>query len=144
MESVDGIGGVFIYADDPASLAEWYNKFLGIELTKNEDGSYYHVFVYRHLSRPGNMASTTWAIFPAEHSPLPRERKAMVNYRVNNLDAFIKQLQSAGIRIEKVEDYDYGRFAWLKDPEDNPIELFEDRFDYSEYDEPLDEFNGYA
>ena len=30
-----------------------------------------------------------------------------------------------GVKIEKVEDYDYGRWAWIMDPEGNRIELWE-------------------
>jgi predicted enzyme related to lactoylglutathione lyase len=37
----------------------------------------------------------------------------------------LEQLRGAGIVIEKVEDYDYGRFAWVSDPEGNRIELWE-------------------
>jgi hypothetical protein len=29
------------------------------------------------------------------------------------------------VAIEQIEDYDYGRFAWLRDPEGNRIELWE-------------------
>ena len=135
MERVDGIGGVFIYADDPEHLAAWYEKHLGIPLEENPDGSYYHVFVYRKRRQVGNMASTTWAIFPAEHKPLPKEKKAMVNYRVTDIQKMIKQLQANGIQIDRFESYDYGHFAWLNDPEGNPIELFEDKFNYSAYEE---------
>ena len=49
----------------------------------------------------------------------------MLNYRVTNLDRMLAQLRDAGIVIEKVEDYDYGRFAWITDPEGNRLELWE-------------------
>ena len=47
----------------------------------------------------------------------------MINYRVRDLKAFLDQLKADGIEIEKTEDFDYGRFAWIKDPEGNKIEL---------------------
>ena len=64
-----------------------------------------------------------------------QRKKAMVNYRVTDIQKMIKQLQMSGIQIDTFESYDYGHFAWLKDPEGNPIELFEDKFDYSAYEE---------
>jgi predicted enzyme related to lactoylglutathione lyase len=30
-----------------------------------------------------------------------------------------------GIAVEKVEEFDYGRFAWVRDPDGNRIELYE-------------------
>ena len=109
--------------------------FLGVELTKNEDGSFYHMFVYRNLRQPGNLASTTFAIIPAVEGLLPKGRKAMVNYRVYDLKTIIEQLRIKGIHTENMECYDYGRFTWIENPEGNKIELFGNRFDYSEYAE---------
>jgi predicted enzyme related to lactoylglutathione lyase len=57
---------------------------------------------------------------------LPTDRKeAVINYRVRDLPAFLDQLRADGIEIEKTEDFDYGRFAWIKDPEGNRIELYQ-------------------
>jgi predicted enzyme related to lactoylglutathione lyase len=49
----------------------------------------------------------------------------MVNYRVANLDRMLEQLRQNGVKVEKVEDLDYGRFAWVTDPEGNRVELWE-------------------
>jgi len=50
----------------------------------------------------------------------------MIDFRVANLDALLAQLSSEGVRIDpKREDYDYGRFAWVYDPEGNKIELWQ-------------------
>ena len=50
----------------------------------------------------------------------------MINFRVNNLNAMVKQLQAAGIAVTvDPENYPNGRFARLYDPEGNPIELWE-------------------
>jgi predicted enzyme related to lactoylglutathione lyase len=37
----------------------------------------------------------------------------------------VAQLKADGIVVEKTEDFDYGRFAWIKDPEGNRIELYQ-------------------
>jgi predicted enzyme related to lactoylglutathione lyase len=49
----------------------------------------------------------------------------MINYRMANLDRMLEQLRRSGVKIEKTEDADYGRFAWIMDPEGNRIELWE-------------------
>jgi predicted enzyme related to lactoylglutathione lyase len=45
--------------------------------------------------------------------------------RVADLDRLLAQLNAAGIAVEQREDYDYGRFAWIRDPENNRIELYQ-------------------
>ena len=56
-----------------------------------------------------------------------REKQFMLNFRVRDLDRMIAQLQAAGIdvRMDPASPYPNGRFAWLNDPEGNPIELWE-------------------
>nr|WP_240639560.1 VOC family protein [Pseudofulvimonas gallinarii] len=52
----------------------------------------------------------------------------MINFRVDDLDAMIAQLQAAGIAVEtRPDEWDseVGRFARIHDPEGNPIELWE-------------------
>jgi predicted enzyme related to lactoylglutathione lyase len=50
----------------------------------------------------------------------------MLNYRVDNLDALLDALRAEGAAIDpKREDSDYGRFAWIIDPEGNKIALWE-------------------
>lgn len=50
----------------------------------------------------------------------------MLNYRVDDLDALLDALRKEGVAVDpKREDYEYGRFAWITDPEGNEIELWE-------------------
>lgn len=50
----------------------------------------------------------------------------MVNFRVADLDAMVRQLNEAEIEVEVApETYPNGRFAHLSDPEGNRIELWE-------------------
>lgn len=50
----------------------------------------------------------------------------MINYRVADLDGLLAQLRKEGVVVdERVDSYDYGRFAWITDPEGNRIELWE-------------------
>jgi predicted enzyme related to lactoylglutathione lyase len=72
-------------------------------------------------------AATVWAPFAADTDYFgPGPQSAMVNYRVKVLDAMLAQLREAGAEIdEKREDNEYGRFAWVTDPEGNRIELWQ-------------------
>jgi len=50
----------------------------------------------------------------------------MMNFRVENLGALLQVLKEEGAAIDpKVEEYDYGKFAWITDPEGNRVELWE-------------------
>ena len=50
----------------------------------------------------------------------------MLNFRVRDLDAMVRQLRASGVEVTvDAEDYPYGRFARTHDPEGNPIELWE-------------------
>ena len=50
----------------------------------------------------------------------------MINFRVDNLDELLAALSAANVRIDpNREDYAYGKFAWIWDPEGNRIELWE-------------------
>ena len=118
MEHVTGIGGIFFKARDPKKMAAWYREHLGINA---EDG--HADFAWREKDRPEEIGRTVWSIFPADTDYFGSG--AMINYRVSNLDRMLEQLRQRGVTVEKIEDYDYGRFAWITDPEGNRIELWE-------------------
>jgi predicted enzyme related to lactoylglutathione lyase len=124
--SIDGIGGVFISANDAKALSNWYAHHFGLKLETYEDGKVYGTeFKYRRLSDSSKVDSTVFSITQSK-TVLPAERnQAVVNYRVRDLPAFLVQLKAEGVEIEKTEDFDYGRFAWIRDPEGNRIELYQ-------------------
>jgi predicted enzyme related to lactoylglutathione lyase len=123
MEKVTGIGGIFFRAKDPDRMSAWYREQLGID---TKDG--HADFIWREHDQPDAPGRTTWSIFPADTDYFGPSRPAfMINYRVSNLDRMLAQLRRNGVVIVKVEDYDYGRFAWIADPEGNRIELWEPR-----------------
>ena len=119
MGKVTGIGGVFFKADDPEALYQWYEKHLGI---KRQHG--YVAFEWR--DDPDKEACTAWSIFKKQSDYFsPGVSPMMINYRVDDLDGLIATMSAEGVAIEKREDSDYGRFAWVMDPEGNKIELWE-------------------
>ena len=127
---VNGIGGVFIYANDPRSLAEWYSRHLGIEFTRDETSdSYYMVFYYRDVDDPSKRLDTAYAIRPAKDLLGSDRNQFMINFRVNDLEALATQLSAAEIAVEEIQilrdEEGFGKFTQLVDLEGNHIELYQ-------------------
>jgi predicted enzyme related to lactoylglutathione lyase len=56
----------------------------------------------------------------------PSSKDFMFNYRVENLERLLDVLNKEGVTIVgEMETYDYGKFAWILDNENNKIELWE-------------------
>ncbi len=126
MAKLDGIGGVFIYANDPHALSQWYARHFDLGFIYSEgESTYYLEFHYRDDHDPSERKSTVFAIYPAADHLGPECREFMLNFRVTDLDALLKQLKAAGVQTGHIEAYEYGRFSWIKDPEGNRLELWE-------------------
>jgi predicted enzyme related to lactoylglutathione lyase len=122
-ERVTGIGGIFFKAEDAAKLRKWYARHLGIKL-ESWGGA---PFEWRHADGSGKPGRTVWAIFERDTEYFKNSRAGfMVNYRVQNLDRTLDALAGEGVEIDpRREDSEFGRFAWITDPEGNRIELWE-------------------
>jgi catechol 2,3-dioxygenase-like lactoylglutathione lyase family enzyme len=69
---------------------------------------------------------TAWNIEPHESNKFaPSQKLFMVNYRVDDLNEMLADLQKAGVEILKTEFGEYGKFAWVMDPDGNKVELWE-------------------
>ena len=124
-ETVRGIGGVFLYAEDPAKLAGWYREHLGIVPEWEMPGNCGRSFLLRDEEYPDVKAMTVWAIMSSKQPMAPAPRPVVANYRVADLDRLLGQLRASGIDIEKQSDDEYGKFAWIYDPEGNRVELWQ-------------------
>ena len=119
---VIGIGGVFIKSKDRPQLSSWYSANLGIEQTE-----YGGMFKWRSFEDPDSEQITAWNIFSADSKYFdPSTAPFMINYIFDDLDALLAKLSANGVKVDpKREDADYGRFAWIYDPDGNKIELWE-------------------
>jgi predicted enzyme related to lactoylglutathione lyase len=116
MERVSGIGGVFLRAREPAVLAAWYAEHLGVEV-EDWGGA---------VLRVTGGETLVWALFRADTEYFgARDRQAMVNYRVRDLEAMLAQLRTAGVEVEGPQEHENGRFGWGTDPEGNRFELWQ-------------------
>lgn len=118
MHRVAGIGGLFFRAKNPGATGQWYREHLGIDLM------------------PADYSQQPWAqeAGPTVFAPFPQDtdyfgdatKQWMINFRVKDLDGIVEQLRAAKIHVDTdPQEYPNGRFARLKDPEGNPIELWE-------------------
>ena len=123
MGRVTGIGGIFFKSRDPQQLKSWYQQHLGIV----PDQGGYVAFQWREKDDPDNVGYTVWGPFGEDTKYFdPSTKPYMLNFRVDDLDALLAQLRSEGVEVDdKVEEYEYGRFGWIMDPEGCRIELWE-------------------
>jgi glyoxylase I family protein len=118
MERVTGIGGFFFRARDPEALATWYQERLGVTTVPE---------TYGGAAWRQEEGVTVFAPFPQDSEMIgPPERTWMINFRVADLDAIVEQLRGAGESVTvDPERYPNGRFAALRDPEGNGIQLWQ-------------------
>jgi len=117
---ITGVGGIFFKAKDPKALAAWYRDVLDLPL-QAWGGA---VLSY---DAPKHPAALIWSPFPSSTKYFaPSTSEFMINYAVDDIDAFLTRLQEKGVAILKRSDDDpTGRFAWILDPEGNKIEFWE-------------------
>ena len=122
MARITGVGGIFLRSEDPARLAGWYAKHLGLKV-----GTDLASILLWSDEGPSATGMTIWSAFPQDTTYFgPGEQAAMVNYRVDDLEALLAQLTAAGVWIDPHrESYAYGHFAWIKDCDGNRLELWQ-------------------
>jgi glyoxylase I family protein len=118
VERVTGIGGFFFRARDPEALKVWYQERLGVKAVPES----YEEGPWRQQE-----GETVFAPFELDSEMIgPPEHTWMINFRVAELDAIVEQLRGAGEEVEvDPERYPNGRFAELRDPEGNGIQLWQ-------------------
>jgi predicted enzyme related to lactoylglutathione lyase len=112
MAKATGIGGLFFRSNDKAALSKWYETHLGVPEFWEQQAGF-----------------TVFAPFGATTDYFPADKQFMINFRVDDLDALMADLKSAGIAVEtRPDEWDTpetGRFARIHDPEGNAIELWQ-------------------
>ncbi|HEY3402250.1 MAG TPA: VOC family protein [Ohtaekwangia sp.] len=123
MKRVTGIGGIFFKAEDPKKIKSWYAKHLG--LSADDYGATFTWFEQNKPDAPP--ATTVWSPFKNDTTYFaPSEKPFMFNYRVENLRELIAVLKEEGVTVVgEMQEFPYGKFGWIMDPEGNKIELWE-------------------
>ncbi|KAA3663043.1 MAG: VOC family protein [Chloroflexi bacterium] len=130
MVKVAGIGGVFIDSDDAARLTNWYQEVLGIEMETHPEGGSYKVFQTRDLEGSFVRENPVFAINQAKEPLVKNGRGFTINLRVDNLEQMLAHLRKQGVQVEdKTIEWEGGKHAWIRDLDNNRIELYEELFD---------------
>jgi predicted enzyme related to lactoylglutathione lyase len=119
---VTGIGGIFFHSENPEEIRNWYGKNLGLAI--DEYGS---AFEFRNANRSDEINYLRWGPFDEETDYFkPSEKEFMINYRVQNIEGLVKKLRENDVIIvDEIEEFEYGKFVHIMDPEGNKIELWE-------------------
>ena len=123
MAKVTGIGGVFLKCKgDSTALAAWYQKHLGMPLE-----AWGGAVLKWPDDKAGDGGLTVWNLADKDSKWFsPSDSAFMINYRVDDLDELLAQLQAADIAvIDGPQSHENGKFAWIMDPDGNKVELWE-------------------
>ncbi len=123
MKRVTGIGGIFFKAKDAPKLHAWYKRHLGIDIQEWGGAA----FSWTDSDNKPMGGTTIWSIGSEGSDQFsPSTAPFMINYRVEDLYAMVKVLKEEGCHVlDKIEDSEYGKFAWVIDPEGNKVELWQ-------------------
>lgn len=123
MKRVTGIGGVFFKANDAPALQAWYKRHLGIDVQAWGGAA----FSWADADGKPAGGSTIWSVSGQQSDQFaPSKSTFMINYRVDDLHALVVALKAEGCNVlDKVDDSEYGKFAWVIDPEGNKVELWQ-------------------
>ena len=117
---VTGLGGFFFKSENPDNMKKWYGKHLGLPVD-----DYGCMFWWR--DKNNNECSTQWSPFKKDTNYFqPSDKPFMMNFRVENLVELLNILRKEGITVVgEIQEFEYGKFGWIMDPEGNKIELWE-------------------
>jgi len=117
---VTGVGGVFVKSKDPKALARWYRDVLGISVEPWGGAMLGY-------DAPGHPPAVVWNAFPnATDYMAPSTREFMLDFAVDDLDAYLVRLKAKGVTVLKRDDTDpTGKFAWILDPDGTKIEFWQ-------------------
>lgn len=120
MAKATGIGGIFFKYNDEKAMKQWFETALGLE-----PNDYGVLFAFNGSAAPKGFLQL--GTFPQSSDYFgAASQQAMINFRVDDLEALEVHLRSIGTTIcNTIEAYEYGKFLHIEDPEGNRIELWE-------------------
>ena len=120
---VVGVGGVFFKSENPEETKKWYEEYLGFPT--DQHGT---MFKSRDIDNPDLITYLQWSPFDKKTDYFdPSKKEFMINYRVQNIEEFVKVLKEKGVTIlDEITEYgEIGKFVHILDLEENKIELWQ-------------------
>jgi catechol 2,3-dioxygenase-like lactoylglutathione lyase family enzyme len=116
---ITGVGGIFFRSKDPKALMAWYRDVLGIGLESWGGAAL-------RYDAPGHPPVVTVNAFRQASKYMdPSTREFMLDFAVDDLDAFLVRLKAKGVTILDAQSDPSGKFAWILDPDGTKIELWQ-------------------
>ena len=124
MGKVLGVGGVFFKCRDVDATMAWYARVLGL---KRED---FGGVLFSHAdsaAAKGQGAMTVFSGFAQNTDYFaPSGTDVMINLMVDDLEAVLARAAAEGVEpVQPGDDQNYGRFAWIMDPDGRKLELWQ-------------------
>jgi catechol 2,3-dioxygenase-like lactoylglutathione lyase family enzyme len=122
MAKITGIGGIFFKCRDIEVTRAWYAQHLGLALE-----TWGGAVLKWPDADPAGTAYSVVSFFKQDADYFaPSDAPFMVNFRVDDLDALLEQLRRDGVALAgDPTDDDFGKFAWVLDPDGRKIELWQ-------------------
>ena len=117
MARVTGLGGVSHVVKDPAATRKWYKEMLEL------DGEYGPMLSWSE--EKGDKPYSLLSHFSDNEYLQPSAAQFMINFRVDDLDAYVEILKSKGLDILGHVDEGYGKFAWIMDCDGIKLEFWQ-------------------
>lgn len=124
MAKVIGVGGVFFLCKDVEATRDWYNRVLGVSITDHGSSDFPHRISAAAFPQS---ALTVWSPFKSDSDYFqPSTSDFMINLMVDDLDGMVRRLEAEGVSLEgEIMQESYGCFAWIMDPDDRKVELWQ-------------------
>jgi predicted enzyme related to lactoylglutathione lyase len=124
MGRVIGVGGVFFQSPDPAALMAWYDDVLGLKINDYGGADFLHGDSAKAFPQG---ARTIFSGFKDDTDYFkPSTKPFMINLMIDDMDSMLARLSEKSVALEgEPQDLDYGRFAWVMDPNGVKIELWQ-------------------
>jgi len=111
-----GLGGVFLRAQNPDALYNWYEQHLGLKRTPGG-------ILFPEGTTVGPLVLS---FFSEKSAYFPHTQRAMLNLQMEDVDALLDRLIASGVEVDpKRESSEYGRFGWFTDLEGNRVEVWQ-------------------
>lgn len=113
---IKGIGGIFWRTNDVEATKKWYREALKLDI-ESWNGT---------VIAPEAGSETIFSLFAKDDGYFPLEQQAMLNFQMHNLEESLRHLEQLGLPLAKQPIInEYGKFAWIEDPDGRLIELWE-------------------
>lgn len=114
---IKGFGGIFWRTKNLDAIKKWYSEVLMLEI-EDWNGT---------VVTPASGNKTIFSFFSENDPYFSMDQQVMLNFQVENLEEMLKHFEKMGVPlVGEPQAGEYGKFAWIEDPEGRRIEIWEE------------------